>query len=1845
MHKHLLLLSIIVSIAFSTNAQTTPIPDTNFEQFLVDQGIDTNGITGDILNTDAQGVTALNVTRNDITDFTGLEAFLNVVTLNLGLNDFGTAPLTTLTSLEELTFDDNDILANLDLTQNINLRILNIGATGNGGTPPIPTLDLSQNLQLETIYIYAFTSLADILLPQTASLSLIQIIGSDEDIFDFTNHSGLEELTLNQNRETTNITLPSIKSVLKKLDIRNQTVSSVDLSGFIALEDINLGGTEVETLLLPGSPVLRRLTISGHRLPSVFSFASEPNLEILYVTGNNLPTTFDVDIASNNLLRDLDLSNNKMANLDMTQNTLLVDVDVSNNALTTFDTSQNVLLEDLNASRNNITTLDLAENTSLIDLNLTTNELPNLDVSTNVLLENLLLGQNQLPNLDITNNLELFRLNISENLFTTTGLDLTQNPRLDNLDASKNQIESLNISQNSRLGTLNLNNNLFTGTDIINQYHTIWSNQGALNASDRLDVSFNQLSGTIPDFATITVDRATNYFEFRFNDNNFEFGDFEAEHANYVAALTNTWSASPFLPFWRDYDYAPQAKVNTIENPIRNAGESITLTTTVRGEQNHYRWFKDGVEITDAPDSPDLVLTDLTTCDAGVYSTEVSSDLVPFENTNPPGTNGKNLLLVRNDITLSVNATKGCVTLSSPANTNVNVPINTGIQWNNNPGACGYKITVINVDTGTPIQYNGNPITDLDVGTITLFNFDTDLPTNTEISVQITPYFEDGDFSGCATESFTTNATAIATECTSLVNFPQNNETNVPAGVSSISWNPANAADSYKLTITSSSGTNNLPETNVGNTLSYSFGQPFQAGDVVEVSIIPTNDDFGDALSCTSQSFTIISGTTPTPTPPNCTSLLNPADMDTDMAIDLASISWSAVPNATQYRISINGSSSDLNDVTDLILSGTSHPFTNNFDNGETVTVTIVPLNGTVEPTVNCSTESFTIEPASPTNRPFITTWETTVANETISIPTRPFFGVYDYNIDWGDGTVNTNVAGDITHTYGTPGIHTVSITGSFPQIYFNGTAVDRDKILSIEQWGDIEWAALTQAFKGCGRLNITNASIDVPNLSLVTNLSEAFADATSFNGDITRWNVSTVINMSNLFQRASSFNQAIGDWDVSNVLSMSRIFEGATVFNQDIGNWDVDNVTSMGVMFAGATAFNQDISDWNVSQVIDMNTMFGYAINFNQDIGRWNVGNVENMNQMFLNAESFNQDISYKPGLGIPSGDAWNTSNVTSTIVMFMGATAFNQDIGNWNVGSVTNMNQMFRDAMNFDQNISNWDVSEVTDMNNMFGGVTLSTINYDALLIGWNAQTLQPNVRFSGGRSQYCEGTSARANIIGSDNWTISDGGTASPTLDDLADQNQADAYTLPIITGAQLTGAEAYFTGANGTGTQYGAGDIINYSDFPSYPITLYIYDGTGNCSSEESFELILTSASLTPPGCTTLLNPADRDANVVVGLAEISWNAVAEVTQYRISINGSSSDSNDVSDLLVTGTSHPFINNFENGETVTVTIVPLNGTLEPMIPCGPESFTIVSDALTPPSCTSLLNPSDTDMDVATDLTEISWNAVADATRYRININGSSSDSNDVSDLIVTGTSHPFINNFENGETVTVTIVPLNGTLEPTTTCDPESFTIVSDALTPPSCTSLTTPRDGEINVELDTAISWNEVANAAGYRLYVGTSENSFNIVDNLDVGILTTYSLTEELPQGVTIYVSIIPYNAQGDALACEIESFYTLSQDETLYGISPNGDGINDTWSIDGIETVPNNSVEIYNRWGDLVFKMEGYDNASNVFSGSANMKTGMGADQLPSGTYFFTIQVNGETILKKTQGFLVLKR
>ncbi|WP_422105445.1 BspA family leucine-rich repeat surface protein [Winogradskyella sp.] len=364
----------------------------------------------------------------------------------------------------------------------------------------------------------------------------------------------------------------------------------------------------------------------------------------------------------------------------------------------------------------------------------------------------------------------------------------------------------------------------------------------------------------------------------------------------------------------------------------------------------------------------------------------------------------------------------------------------------------------------------------------------------------------------------------------------------------------------------------------------------------------------------------------------------------------------------------------------------------------------------------------------------FITTWEVTSGDLSITIPTTGSTG-YDYIIDWGDGTIETGVTGDTTHNYTAEGMYTVSIVGDFPRIYFNNGG-DRLKIREVTQWGSTAWTSMQNAFMGCGQMDIT--ATDLPDLSQVTNVNNMLASCVGLVGN-------------------SSFNA----WDVTNVETMQGMFAG-TAFNQPLSNWNVSNVVNMGEMFYGATSFNQPLNNWNVGNVIDMGWMFDGATSFNQDLSGWDVGNVLYMNWMFYGATSFNQPLNN-----------WNVGNVIDMMWMFYGATSFNQPLSGWNVGNVIDMGWMFYGATDFDQDLGSWDISSLTGANEMFYNATLSTENYDSTLIGWATldagETQVPSgITFNGGNSHYCLSQTQRQELIDTHGWSITDGGLDCDTGD---------------------------------------------------------------------------------------------------------------------------------------------------------------------------------------------------------------------------------------------------------------------------------------------------------------------------------------------------------------------------------------------------------------------------------------------------------------------------------------------
>ena len=440
---------------------------------------------------------------------------------------------------------------------------------------------------------------------------------------------------------------------------------------------------------------------------------------------------------------------------------------------------------------------------------------------------------------------------------------------------------------------------------------------------------------------------------------------------------------------------------------------------------------------------------------------------------------------------------------------------------------------------------------------------------------------------------------------------------------------PINATTFTASDIDESQGTVSAPTTN--NNQTFAFDITGLAEGTLTVSIpAGTVDDLAENKNLASDPTTITIDTTA----PSLSSITrsSPASALTY----LASLEFAVVFNEPVINVSL----------ADFAVTGTGNgPVSGVSSNGDgasyTVTVAVEGIgiigldiapghdikdaaqNSLTDLTTTDSDETYTAID----NSLFLTTWETTAANPTVSIPVEVHSGE-TFTIDWGDGstTATVNSTGTQSHTYATAGSYWVIMTGDLSRINLGGSGSTPALLSSINQWGDIRWSTMSNAFRGANAM--TYHATDTPNLSQVTDTSGMFQLALKFNGDISGWDTSSVTDMSYMFSGANVFNRSLVGWNTSSVTDMSYMFSFARAFNGDISGWDTSSVTDMSQMFAAANAFNGDISGWDTSSVTYMPGMFDFALKFNRDISGWNVSSVTDMDDMFSHADDFDQNL-----------------------------------------------------------------------------------------------------------------------------------------------------------------------------------------------------------------------------------------------------------------------------------------------------------------------------------------------------------------------------------------------------------------------------------------------------------------------------------------------------------------------------------------------------------------------------------------------------------------------------------------
>ena len=402
---------------------------------------------------------------------------------------------------------------------------------------------------------------------------------------------------------------------------------------------------------------------------------------------------------------------------------------------------------------------------------------------------------------------------------------------------------------------------------------------------------------------------------------------------------------------------------------------------------------------------------------------------------------------------------------------------------------------------------------------------------------------------------------------------------------------------------------------------------------------------------------------------------------------------------------------------------------------------------------------------SAPTNDNFEFTVATTTSNETFTIPCIDN-GTFDAVVDWGDSSTSTITAyndADLAHTYSSAGTHSISISGTFGNIRFVNSS-DKTKVRTVTNLGSVGWTRFNAAFQGCtGLTSFTAGDCDT---SSVTNWQRMFRQCTGM----------TTCNMDGM-STASATKLHSMFYDCSSLTAI------------DCSGFDVSNVTNFGYgMFYNCnSATSISVSNWNVTSGT---TYFA---------------------GMFQDCQSVTSlDLS-----------GWDTSGVTSMQNMFLNCYDADIDITGWTSVGVTDMNYFIyrvNQSSNTIVGLSGLNVESIAATPTDFAdGVTLSTAEYDSILIAWSAQTVVSGQTWDFGSSQYTANSTAataRADLVTA-GWTITDGGSIANNNFEftVTTTTASETFTIPCQNAGTFNATVDWGDGSTSTITTYNDADLVH------------------------------------------------------------------------------------------------------------------------------------------------------------------------------------------------------------------------------------------------------------------------------------------------------------------------------------------------------------------------------------------------------------------------------------------------
>ncbi|GAA0729997.1 hypothetical protein GCM10009430_40790 [Aquimarina litoralis] len=342
---------IDMGVTFSeTTCGYTLIPDANFEAALsVYDDIASDGL----IPTDRiENVSIVNVANSGISDLTGIEAFVNLETLNVNSNNLSVIDLSNNSNLEILNAFDNE-LTSIDLSRNTQVERVYLGEN------QLSTIDVSTNTILEVL-----------------------------DIHD--NGIAILDLSLNVN--------------LEELNANNNGISSIDLSNNTLLEEVSLDGNDITTINISGLTNLEFLYLEDNNLSSIDVTTNSSLGELLL---NDNTALSSLDLTNNGDIRLVYCNNcSDLSSITFGNSTDLETIQLDNTALTNIDLSLLVDLREISLRETDITFLDLSNNPILLDIYATDGKLTGINLKNG--------GNTGIDELEITGNPDLYCVEVDD---------------------------------------------------------------------------------------------------------------------------------------------------------------------------------------------------------------------------------------------------------------------------------------------------------------------------------------------------------------------------------------------------------------------------------------------------------------------------------------------------------------------------------------------------------------------------------------------------------------------------------------------------------------------------------------------------------------------------------------------------------------------------------------------------------------------------------------------------------------------------------------------------------------------------------------------------------------------------------------------------------------------------------------------------------------------------------------------------------------------------------------------------------------------------------------------------------------------------------------------------------------------------------------------------------------------------------------------------------------------------------------------------------------------------------------------------------------------------------------